>query len=257
MDKVSNLPLHCGNDNIITVTARDAVGNTGTDTLSVHVASCPPTGLEIVETAPAEVRILGSWVSGTSHTKEPGYNRALLFTAHAEDWNTDMDLSSVSYGGQPMMKICERNVGTDARAYVVAYILDEAGIAAATGNIFTPTWVSPPDRTPAYSSVFLENVDQLALFGDIDSNGTTSSNTLATGAHFTNPGDIVIVAGTCGNAGTYSVDNNFTEAIELSIEYSDGVAGYKLATGFTETPSITHSNANRQVIIGFVVQARQ
>src|SRR4030042_2662122 len=35
---------------------------------------------------------------------------------------------------------------------------------------------------------------------------------------------------------------------------STGVDGYKAATGVAETPSVTHSVANRQVIIGFVVQ---
>ena len=209
----------------------------------------------ITGTAPAEVRILNSWVSGTSHPKEEGSNRALLFLAHVKHWSADMELSSVSYGGQPMTMIGERNVGTGGRAYVVAYILDEAGIAAATGDIFTPTWTLPRYITPAYSSVFLENVDQAVLIGDIDSNGTTNSNTLATGALYTHPGDLVVVAGTCGNAGTYSVDNDFTEALELSIQWADGVVGYKPAIGLAETPSITHSNANRQVIIGFVVRA--
>ena len=46
---VSDLPLQCGDDNTITVTAKDAAGNTGTDTLTVDVRPSPPTGLEIVE----------------------------------------------------------------------------------------------------------------------------------------------------------------------------------------------------------------
>jgi hypothetical protein len=68
---------------------------------------------------------------------------------------------------------------------------------------------------------------------------------------------MVIVVGTAGNTGTYSVNNGFTEAIELSITSSDGIAGYKSADGSNETPSITHSNPYRQVIIGFVVQANR
>jgi hypothetical protein len=66
---------------------------------------------------------------------------------------------------------------------------------------------------------------------------------------------MVVLAGTCGNTGTYSVNNGFTEAAELTITSADGVAGYKAATGSNETPSITHSNVNRQVIVGLVVQA--
>jgi len=42
---ITALPLHCGNDNIITVTAKDAAGNSATDTLTIDVKPCNPTGL--------------------------------------------------------------------------------------------------------------------------------------------------------------------------------------------------------------------
>lgn len=203
--------------------------------------------------------ILDSWVSGTRHTREEGYNRGLLFIAHAEDKDTDMNLSSVTYGGQPMTKVIEKNVAGDgrdsSRAYVAAYILDEAGIAAAAGSTFTPTWASRPSGKPAYSSMFFQNVNQAHLIGEAAADSTTTDSTLSAGALSTNAGDMVIVAGTCGNKGDYSVNNNFTEAIELKIKSADGVVGYKLATGSSETPSLTHSKVNRQVIIGLVVQS--
>ena len=41
---ISNLPLHCGDDNIITVTAKDGVNNTATDTLTVDVKPCSVSG---------------------------------------------------------------------------------------------------------------------------------------------------------------------------------------------------------------------
>jgi len=41
---ISALTLHCGNDNIITVTARDAAGNTATNTLTIDVKPCPVSG---------------------------------------------------------------------------------------------------------------------------------------------------------------------------------------------------------------------
>jgi hypothetical protein len=66
---------------------------------------------------------------------------------------------------------------------------------------------------------------------------------------------MVILAGTCGATGSYSVNNGFTEGIEITVESGDGNAGYKQATGANETPSITHSAANRQAIVGLVVQA--
>ena len=201
-----------------------------------------------------DVEILGSWVSGTRHAQEPGHSRALLFFAHVEDNDTNMNLPSVSYGGQPMIKITERNVGKGYRAYVAAFILDDAGIDDATSGTFSLRWASTPSRAPAYSSVFLENVNQADLIGAVAGNGTTSRNSLATSALATSMGDMVFVAGTCGNTGTYSVNNGFTEGIELTPQSADGVAGYKLATGVNETPSITHSKVSRQVIVGFVVR---
>jgi glucuronoarabinoxylan endo-1,4-beta-xylanase len=208
----------------------------------------PPSG--------GDVEIIGSWEEDLSHTKESGDNRALIFIAHVEDDDGDPNLSSVTYGGQPMAKIIDKVVesGENFRAYVVAYILDESGISFATGDAFAPNWAESPDVV-AYSSVFLQNVDQTALIGASASNSTTSSDTLTTASLSTEDGDMVLVAATCGNEGSYTVNNDFDEALEHDMSSSTGVDGYKFATGVDETPSVTHSNANRQVIIGFVVQA--
>jgi len=165
-----------------------------------------------------------------------------------------MNITSVTYGGQTMTEVVEENEGTGYRAYAGLFILDEDGIDAASGSSFVVTWAETPNRTPAFSSVFLQNVDQTSAAGASASNGGTTA-TVSTSALSTSDGDMVVLAATCGNTGTYSVNNGFTEAIELSMTSADGVAGYKAATGANETPSITHSNVNRQVVIGFVVQA--
>jgi hypothetical protein len=206
--------------------------------------------------APAgDVEIIGSWVSGTSHTEEAGTNRVLIFTAHTEDNNADMNITSLTYGGQSMTKVIEENEGTGYRAYAGMFILDETGINAASGSSFVVTWAENPSRSPGFSSVFLQNVNQTSPTGASASAGGTSA-TISTSALSTNDGDMVFVAGTCGNSGTYSVNNGFTEGIEISIASADGVAGYKAATGANETPSVTHSNINRQAIVGLVVQAQ-
>ena len=41
---ISALPLHCGDDNIITVTAKDAHNNTASATLTINVKPCPVGG---------------------------------------------------------------------------------------------------------------------------------------------------------------------------------------------------------------------
>ncbi len=203
----------------------------------------------------AAAEILGSWTEGTSHTAEPGPDRALIFTAHAKDDNSDMNITSVTYGGQSMTKVIEQNHGTIFRSYVAAFILDEVGINAASSNTFNVTWAQNPFATPGYSSVFLGNVIQAIPIGASESNGISSGYTVTTNPLSTNNGDVVVVAGTHNNSGTYSVNNGFTKAIELTVQTGDGVAGYKQATGVNETPSITHSSESRQVIIGFVVQS--
>jgi len=86
--------------------------------------------------AAGDVEIIGSWTSGTTHAQEAGTDRALVFTAHAESSSADTDLGSVTYGGQSMTKVVDRSETTTYSAYTCAFILDEAGIDAASGSTF-------------------------------------------------------------------------------------------------------------------------
>jgi hypothetical protein len=204
------------------------------------------------------VQLAGSWASGTSHTKENGTDRALLFIAHGELASGDMNLGSVTYGGQAMTKVIDRNIGTGTRAYAAAYILNEAGVAAATTNTFVPTWSGTAPTDLGYASVFLKNVNQTTLIGASDSNGTATAtpNPIKTNPLSTSNGDMVILAATCGNSGSYTLNGGFTEGIDQSINSTvTGVTGHKSATGTAEIPSATFSGTvNRQMIIGFVVK---
>lgn len=202
---------------------------------------------------PPEVEILGTWNSGVSHAAPSGSTRALLFFGFTEDNNADMNLTSVAYGGQSMTKVIDANEGTGYRSYGVAYILDEDGIAAASGGDFAVTWAQTPSRDPAFCSVFLGNVDQDNPTAAQDSNGNTSSP-IQTGPLATNSGDMVIVSGSVGDTGTFTTENGFSKGVEVAPESADGVAGDKPATGVDETPKLSHTSVNRQVILGFVVQ---
>jgi hypothetical protein len=224
------------------------------------------TGYSTVQSATTQaggggtVGIVGSWNSGSgstySHTAPSGSNRLLVLTIHSEDDNTAMNLTSVTYGGQAMTEVHEVNAGTSFRAHVAVYILNEAGINNASGNQFAFTWAQSPSAGACYSSVFLENVGQSSPIGASATNSTASStpNPLTTTSLATDSGDMVIVAGTCGDDGTYTLNNGFTIGAQPTISSAHGVAGYKGATGANETPSIQHSSPNRQVIIGAVVQ---
>jgi hypothetical protein len=141
--------------------------------------------------------------------------------------------------------------------YVAAFILNEAGVAAASSSTFNFSWSSTSGANFGYASVFLQNVNQTTLTGATASNSSTSgAATITTSALATGNGDVVIDAATCGNSGSYTLNNGFTEGIDQTIGgTATGVTGHKSATGVTETPSATYSaSVNRQVIIGFVVQ---
>jgi hypothetical protein len=209
---------------------------------------------------PTDIEILGAWATGTTHAKESGNNRALIFIAHEESASGNTYLSSVTYGGQAMTKVIEVNAVSGSYGnYVAAFILNEAGVAAASSGTFSPTW-SGTTSSVAYASVFLSNVDQTTSIGASARAATTAStpNPITTSALVTNDGDMAIVGVTCGNNGSYTLNNGFTEGTDQSVGTNGltGAAGRKAATGAAETPSATYATGpNRQAIIGFVVQA--
>ncbi|MHC5061130.1 MAG: CotH kinase family protein, partial [Planctomycetota bacterium] len=222
----------------------------------------PPTGPGRGGATPVNVEILGEWQdesSDLSRPKESGSDSTLIFTAHAEDnTGTDMNLSSVTYGGQPMTKVADYNVAdADMRAYVASFILNDAGIAAASGGNFDVTWQQQPSTAPAYSSVFLSGVHQSNPIGALDTNSILLAPTVATDPLTTNAGDMVILTATAGNSSIYQVDNGFTKGVELSIYGADGVTGHKTATGANEIAQVTLPGSIRQGILGFVVQSTQ
>ena len=250
LTKSFTVPLSAGSHELV-IGAYNNNATYNDESVEVFIDDVTIVEAGLPSTEPAQP--VGSWLSGLNHTVEPGANRVLVVTAHVEDNDGVPNLAGVTYGGRAMTKIIEQSVGSRTRAYVVAYILKEAGIAAASNGAIVPTWTEKPDKV-AYSSIFFANVDQVTPIGMSDSNSTTSLSTLATNSLATANGDLVFVAGTCGNTGSYSVNNDFTEGIELTMSSSDAVAGYKQATDPNEIPSITHSNSNRQVVVGFVVQ---
>jgi hypothetical protein len=152
-----------------------------------------------------------------------------------------------------MTKVIDRYYYSTNGAYAAAYILKEAGVAAATDSNFVVTWNTTPSEVK-YASVFLANVDQTTSTGATGTGGSTT-NPVTTSALATNNGDMVIDAATCGNLGTYTLNNGFTLGVNQSSSSSTGATGHKSATGASETPSATHSYLNRQAIIGFVVKA--
>jgi len=200
------------------------------------------------------VSILGSWVTGKTHAKESGSNRALVFVAHAKCSSGATSLNSVKYGKYSMTKVIDKIIGSAPnRVYVAAFILNEAGINAAADSTFAPDWTPKPSDV-TYSSVFLENVNQTTLLGAKASNGVTGDSSVSTSPLATSNRDMVIENSTSSVTGTYSVTTGWSKDIDLGVNGYDGMDGRKSATGVSETPSVSQQIGNH-ALIGFVIRS--
>ena len=242
----------------ITLDAQAAYNITAPETITATVPASALASAGALTATPtldiiASVNLLGSWVAGLSHTAETGEDRVLIVTVHVEHNTTPPTLNGVTYGGQAMTKIVEQTVDTGFTAYASSWYLDESGIAAASSATIAPNWASAPDVT-AYASAFFGNVNQTTPAGASASNtGTTSP--ISTTALTVSEGDMAMYAVTVGNTGTLSANNGFTQGIELTMSSSDGATAYKQVTvDGSETPSASHDNVNRIVIVGWVIQ---
>ncbi len=199
------------------------------------------------------VSILGSWTTGTTHAKETGTNRALLFVAHAKS-SSASNLTAVTYGGRSMTKITDQIIGSGSSlAYVAAFILNDANITAATTTTFTPAWTNAPSSV-TYTNVFLKDVNQTTLFGAAVKNGLTGVYSIATASLAANNGDMIIENAASSVTGTYLPAIGWTKDVDLSVSGYDGMDGHKNAAGINETPAITQASANHS-LIAYVVKA--
>jgi uncharacterized protein YjdB len=250
-------PASGSNNATVTVTAQQNTGTARSATVTVSGTGVTSQTVTVTQagTSATTINLLGSWVIGTTHAKETGTNRVLIFIAHAE-YTASMNLNAVTYGGQAMTKVMEYNYNAASGwAYTAAYILIEAGVAAASTNTFAVTWSTAPGSV-GYSSAFFANVNQTFSTGATGTGGSTSNPITTTSSLATNNGDMVILAATCGNAGSYTLNNSFIEGNDQTMaSTATGVTGHKTATGVNETPSATYSSTiNRQTIIGFVIK---
>jgi hypothetical protein len=62
------------------------------------------------------------------------------------------------------------------------------------------------------------------------------------------------MCGATASNNTQSFDNGFSKEFESDSGWGDGVGGYKIGTGATETPSFTQSASGRMVLCAFVAK---
>ena len=107
----------------------------------------------------ADVAIDGTWQTGLlNHDAPGGSNRRLVFVAMWED-SGHPDLNWVRYGGQSLLRVGKDEVGSGVRAGVEMWVLEDAGINAATGDDFTVSWDEGVSHL-VYSHAFFTNVGQ-------------------------------------------------------------------------------------------------
>ncbi len=139
------------------------------------------------------------------------------------------------------------------------WYLDEAGIQAATGSTFSPTWSGDPpfELEELYTAVTLENVDQSSPIGNSSTNGTTTANPIQTSSALAvGVGDLVVVSAFAGTAGSYTAGSGYTEGTDQSALSSTMASAYKaIAAAGTEQPSMQFDlTMNRQVILAPVIK---
>lgn len=205
-----------------------------------------------ISTDPGDVVVTGA-VAGTngSYTPQNGFT-----LGNNQERFEEVRLASLTYGGQPLTFITRAQVETSASGTAVeAWILTEAGIAAATDSTLVPTWDIPPDG-PAYSHAFFADVDQATPVGAsaIATAPGATPNPITTAGLSTTTADFVITGAFGGNSGTYTPQNGFVLGTNENPASSTLGSAYKAAGGGTETPSMQHDDPGRQVILGFVLQ---
>lgn len=207
----------------------------------------------------AAVSAADSWTSlALTHSVAAGSDRLLVFMAGMEN-GADRDIIAVSYGHQLLVQGPEAVICAGVCARTEMWYLDEAGIQASTNNQFSVTWTGSPSGVEEhYSALTLEGVDQTSPIGDTSTNTVTSDPIQLATALNVAEGDIVIVASTAGNAGSYTPDTGYSEGIDTTGSTSVLATAHKqITTAGTEQPSMDFDNTiNRHTILGLVVNGR-
>ncbi len=244
-----------GNDGIFAGTGGGAGGGSdvldaGSGSDTCHGEAGMPT---YISCETVVVSGLGSWVSGLVHATPAGQGRALVFVGMAEN-NPARTLSGVTYGGQPLTWVASATSGSTP-VTVEVWVLNEAGIAAATDSTFVPTWTGAVANENE-SSFFLGDVNQSSLAGATSTSVGLNGSPLTAGALANTAGDMVIFAAGTGNAITMSPNNGFIEGTDTNVGTTTLETGYQEATGVNLTPSTTPGgNAGRWTVVGAVFKS--
>ncbi len=227
-----------------------------------YVARAYTTGWESVDSnevvaTVSTATLAGSWQTGLTHTAGAGANRALVFVASNEEQSIPSPtLTGVTYGGQALTLVIADQVASGGiEVRIEVWMLDEAGLAAASSSTIVPSWTAAPD-TPLYSHAVFANIDQTSPIGDTTTGSTIGDIDLVPLSPVTTANhDMVVGFAAAGEAGTYTAENGFTLGVTQSTTTGGTTAqgtSHKSATGADETVAMRFLPAappwiNRQV----------
>ncbi len=198
---------------------------------------------------------VSSWTTGLTHTVGTGDNRLVLFVVGYEN-GADPGVSAVTYGGQSLTPIIGAVAGTSIFGRVELWYLNEAGIAAASGNTFTVTWGGATPSQPMYAAATYAGVEQTNPISDSASNSTdTSTPNPITATVNVVDGAMAVSGAISGNNGSYTWGGGWTEGTDQTSGSTTTMSSAEnpaTAAG-TDTASATHSGPNRQAIVAAVL----
>lgn len=196
------------------------------------------------------VGLLGTWQSGTTHTAPAGNNRGLVvFPSHNDD-TTNVNMLTITYGGQSMAFGNLVEVVDGFTNHIEVWGMGERAIALATDSTFIFTWSDTADRE-IFHHAFFENVNQVDFFDITETATTTTSDTISTPAITAQAGvDMICAGASVGESTTYTPNNSFIEGLDQQNGSHTATAIYKTSTG-VDTPSVTTADPapNRQCMI--------
>jgi hypothetical protein len=201
------------------------------------------------------ITLQGIWQTGSSHAVSGTINtaRAFVVVVGAEDPSLSLNITGVTYGGQPLTQAVESRVGTSGSSVTEIWYLNEAGIQAAVGNSINVTSSSGPANL-LLQHAFFSYVNQTTPVNTTTTNddGESALNTL-TGTLNGSVGGMSILGASSGNTATSFTEtsgtgwalNGFQNATSSSLS-----TAYRLTvTSAPHSGTVTHNSSNRLNVV--------
>ena len=219
----------------------------------------------LIDDLDTAVTMLDGWTTGNTKTVSNGSDRLLIVTIISEDSGTDVNVNTVTYGGQTLTEIYDQQIGTGYSNGMWMGYLTETGIRNASGNAITPTWTGSGTPTPnngiLYTSAVFSGVDQTSPIRGYSPNALTAGTTITPASSVSVlSGDYMVYVSETATGLTHTPPSGYTEGTEQDSGGTGFVAAsaYKaISTDGSEFPTATWSaSGNRLLMIGAAIKSK-